>query len=242
MNHSKIDILCYYDKHHKPLYDLFFETSFNKYLKHDFNLFSHIHTSKYNNSFFESPNWKDVILNRLDFIKDYVTNHQDQIAIYSDIDILFLDNFIEDISICFKDDTDIYYMSEYLHHRHYEINGGFFLFKCNENVLNFLNEVIRRTKRTISNNDQIVIQSFFKKRKNLNIKWSFLNPKIFITNNEDNQLSWNMINNTAKVFHCTSTPNMMCKLQTLSTITTLLDMSSNIRIKKSKVWIPRDLW
>lgn len=232
---NKIDLLCYYDSLQKPLFDLFFYPSFDKHLSNNFNLIEEFfHTPKSVSSGWYSDHWSKILIERIDFIKNYIhNNNSDKWCIFSDIDIIFLDNFIIDIQILLNNFHDIYYMSETLRSLITDVNGGFFLFRCNEATKEYLDFVQQKTKQMAKPNDQVAIQEILK--TNIKIRNSVLPRTMFMTNNNpQNKIATLISNNTLKVFHATVSKTLMEKIQILSTIKLFKD--NNIT---NGLWIPQ---
>lgn len=228
---SKIDILTYFDNHHEYLYKIFFLPSYQKYLSQDFNLIVHTRQSGYSDTSFESKNWCQIIIDRFDMLLTYVQNHKHSWAIFSDTDILFLDNFRSNIDsyINTTQDKKIYYMAEnckyhtYKKHHMFEINGGFFLFYCCDEIFQFFNYIKNNISLMEKPNDQIFIQKLISTQNqhididNIKIDIDLLDSKLFVTNNNPvNQLFNRM--KFMKVFHATSTKTIMEKINLLSSI------------------------
>lgn len=215
---NKIDIICYYDTLHKNLFDLFFYSSYKKYLINNFNLIEHYFSTDPNTeSSWYSEHWSKTLINRFDIIKDYIKCNTNKWCIFSDVDILFFENFYKDIKIYLESDLhDIYYMPEFIRAPINIVNGGFFLFKCNNKIYDYFCLVQEKTKSMTEPNDQISIQELLKTN---NIKYSILHRSIFVTNNNPrNKILYLLNNNIMKVFHATCTGNVIEKMQVLSTV------------------------
>lgn len=232
---NKIDIICYYDSLHKSLYDIFFYPSFKKYLTENFNLIDNfIETDTNKVTYWKSEHWSNVLINRFDILKEYIKNNQNKWCVFSDIDILFFDNFYKDIEIFISTQLhDIYYMSEFIKSPATEINGGFFLFHCNNRIYEYFDYIQQKTRMMECPNDQTTIQSILKSR-NHNIKQTVLPRLNFITNNNPRNKINNLIrNNVCKVFHSTGTGNVIEKTQVLSSV-----YLKKYGILGTNLWIP----
>lgn len=233
---NKIDILCYYDNLHKPLFDIFFLPSFKKYLTTHFNLIENtFYTDPNTESKWNSEHWSKILLHRLDLIKIYILNNKNKWAIFSDIDILFFGNFYQDIEIYINNNLhDIYYMPEFIKALINQINGGFFLFYCNDNTYNLIDEIQKYAIKMEMPNDQIAA-SYILKQSNI-AKQSLLGRHVFLTNNNPRKKICTLIKNgTAKVFHSTSTSNLMEKFQVLSSVYLAATGTEGYN-----VWMPTD--
>ena len=234
---QKIDILCYYDNLYESLYDIFFYPSYKQYLSENFNLISHkVNVDQTTKTGWNTAYWSKILIDRFDFLKDYIIHNPNKWCIFSDIDILFLNNFYTDIQPLINEKTnDIYYMAEYIRAPTSEINGGFFLFYSNETVFNFFDLIQKLTTEMNTPNDQIVITKTFK-NKDYDIKHSVLPRNSFVTNNNPRQKTQNLIKyHTLKVFHSTCSNTVMEKIQILSSI-----YLKQYGITGHNLWLPQD--
>lgn len=230
---DKIDILCYYDNLQESLYDLFFYPSYERYLETSFNLVAHkLNTSKYTIGDWNSKHWSKILIDRYDFLKDYILLNNNSWSIFSDIDILFLDNFYNQIQPLIIDNSyNIYYMPEYIRSLNSEINGGFFLFKCNKEVYDFFDLVQNHAKKMEYPNDQVAASELL---KNKIINQSLLFRHSFVTNNNPKSKISRLISyGTIKAFHATSCHTTMEKIQVLSSI-----YSKKYSTTTNNLWIP----
>lgn len=236
-----IDIITYSDTNHKCLYDIFFESSYKKYLANDFNLINYYTNALNNDDTFQSNNWSSIIINRFNILIEYAKNNPNKWAIFSDIDIIFLDNIYDDISplINKSHDIKIFYMSEniqsykktakvktnpYINSIKPQINGGFFLFLCCQEVYEWFTYIAKNITNMKYPNDQIFIQNtinrcspFHIKFKDYDILYTVLNPLIFTTNNNPLHEAISALR-FSKVFHATSASGIIEKMQVLSSI------------------------
>jgi hypothetical protein len=216
---EKIDILIYNDNLHRPLFDIFFKPSFDEHLSKSFNLIDILYRTDETDGNYASSHWSNVIINRFDILKEYIVKNvsDNKIAIFSDIDIIFLDNIYIDVVNKFKEDIDICYMPENSFSPNFMINGGFFAFRCSPTVLDFFSIIQDLTKNSTIKNDQPIIQEYLKKATsyNSNIRYSRFSPIHYCTNNNPKYINHKILG-TAKVFHATSATNLIEKSQVLS--------------------------
>lgn len=242
---TKIDIITYIDNNYHNLYDTFFLSSYNKYLSNDFNLVNIKAKSNNNNeTFFESKNWCEIIINRFDILCSYIRNNKNKWAIFSDTDVVFFDNIksnIDDI-INSRNNIPIWYMSENLNNfqslkaknkyilsrTRKEINGGFFLFYCCDMVYKWFNYIKTNISSMSKPNDQVFIQDLINKQNSSTITFTYdnneykipfelLDPLIFATNNNNKQVTIRHLK-SIKAFHATSALTVIEKLQILSSV------------------------
>jgi hypothetical protein len=236
-----IDIISYYDNHHEMIFENLFLPTFQKYLTPSFNLLTYKNKSKYTTSGFQSNNWCDIMINRFDILKEYIVNNKSKWAIFSDIDIIFFDNFITDIVQYYcQQNIEIIYMSEVMNnHTNWLINGGFFLFKCSDYIYDYFNTIQINIKNMNRPNDQTFIHNYLK--ENINFKNAILDQEIFVTNNNNNiqDIKNLIVNNKIKVFHATATMSVLSKIQILSTAMCIKSLTENYETneKKSRLWI-----
>lgn len=233
---EKIDIIVYSDKLHKPLFDIYFYPSFYKYLNNSFNLLAIETDNSATDGSYGSSHWSDIIIQRFDIIKEYISKNLDKnkIAVFSDIDIVFFDNIYEDIIYGLPENIDICYMAENIFGPKFMINGGFFAFRCSTATLQFLDTVQRKTIDSSIKNDQPIIQQLLQNQK---ISYSIFNPSIFCTNNNPIPLTESLLL-SCKVFHGTSATNIVEKCQVLSTIKIKKELMSNaLSLNGKNLWI-----
>lgn len=236
---EKIDIICYFDNNHKVLFDLFFYQTYNNYLSSNFNLKQFTKTVTNTDEGFQSKNWCSVMIERFDILKQYILENKNKWAIFSDIDIIFLNNFYKDIEKYFyQKEIEILYMCETQDKIKHNINGGFFLFKSSDYIYNFFDNIQRNIRRAPKPNDQVYIKKFLMKHRGF--KNNILDPNIFVTNNIEKETITQLItNNQAKVFHATSAMSILAKVNILSAALCFKSISStsNNLEKKSNLWI-----
>lgn len=222
MKNSHVDILCYYDQHHDFLYENIFYKSYENCLcKDTFSIKSQkINSLNHREASFLSNDWSRILIDRYDYLIDYAINNKNSWAIFSDVDVVFLANIKKSIKNIInqnnKNNINISYMKELSFvDKDKNINGGFFLFKCCDQIVNYFKIIQILTKKMKFPNDQECIN------KNLlgSINYNFLPNKDYITNNNDIILSKKYLKNKKiKVFHATSAPNLLCKLQVLTSV------------------------
>lgn len=235
---TKIDIITHHDHLHKYLKEIFFDPSFNIHLSQNFNLINHIDYNNEKDGSYLSFHWSDMIIKRFDIIKEYIFNNLDskKTAIFTDIDIIFLDNIYEDIMIFAQSEYDVAYMSEGLLFKDYMINGGFFVFKCSLKTFTFFDTIQSMTMNSSLRNDQPIIQTYLSNNPKC-LNFTTLNKYYFCTNNNPKQLAEQLIPNM-KVFHATSASNLLEKFQVLSTVflKKQAHINANLLVNKN-LWI-----
>jgi len=185
LDQKYIDILCYYDQNHQVLYDYFFNLSYKKYINQNiFQLFPRVVQSADNNSHYLSNHWSKMLIDRYNFILSYIETHQNYWAIFSDIDIVFLNDIADsilNIIQSFNNTIDIFYMKEspYIQYNK-EVNGGFFLFKCTNTIYNYFKDVQECTAQMEKPNDQLCVNKFLSTKT---IPFAYLPPVEYSTNN-----------------------------------------------------------
>lgn len=235
---NKIDVIVHYDHLHQYLKEIYFDPSFDSYLSDHFSLINFFDHNKESDGSYGSSHWSDMIIKRFDIIKEYISQNlnTNKIAVFTDIDVLFLDNIYDDVIKVLNSKYDIAYMSEGLSFEHHMINGGFFVFRCSLDIFSFFDTIQSITRDSLAKNDQPVIQNYFK--NNLQkIKYTTLNKYLFCTNNNPRYVAEKLIP-TMKVFHATSASNITEKSQVLSTILLKRQSYTNPEILTNKnLWI-----
>ena len=234
---TKIDMIIHYDHLHKSIKDTYFDPSFKKYLSTNFNLIDFFDENKELDGSYLSDHWSNMIIKRFDIIKEYISKNLDsqKTALFTDIDIIFLNNIYEDIIKISYSHYDIVYMSEGLLFEDFMINGGFFVFKCSSKTFSFFDNIQYLTKNSILKNDQPIIQKYLSEYPNdLNI--TILDRHLFCTNNNPKQIAERLIP-SMKVFHATSASNIIEKNQVLSTILLKKEFYTN-----PKTLLNKNLW
>lgn len=236
-----IDIICYYDNHYDILFDYFFYPTYQKHLSSNFNLIIKKTISSHKQSLFEWPNWCEIIIERYDILKEHIRCNPSKWTIFSDIDIVFLNNFSMDIlQFLDQENTHIAYMAESFNHLDkWDINGGFFLFKCSNYMYDYFDHIQQNIKQMTRPNDQVFIREYL--LNNPELKTSILDNNIFLTNNYPINHSIELIKKqTAKVFHATSAGSLLSKIQILSSVLCFDSFnyppSGTINEKNARLW------
>lgn len=243
MSSEKIDILIHYDRLQESLFNIYFYPSYKKYLSQFFNLISIREENLDDNatSDYLSSHWSYMIVKRFDHIKDYIRKNiqSNKLAIFSDIDVIFFDDISKEIISLDQDkNTHIFYMKEGIALPQYMINGGFFVFRCCRESLDFFDMIQDKTSLNEIKNDQPIIQEVFK-NKNTNIDYSILDADIFCTNNNIMPYMSKIID-TMKVFHATSATSVIEKCQVLSTAAIIKEYLKSG--KNKEIFERKNLW
>lgn len=238
-----IDIITYCDKSQNILKNLYFKPSFDIFLAKYFN---HIDLIYENNadpileSGFGGRIFQDIIHQRWKIIIDHITKQpldNNKLSIFSDIDVLFLDDFYPDILSASKSmpRTHIFFMSEIPTYfrsitDNYEINAGFFVFRHSKQSIDFFKTIYYLMNKLKIKEDQAYIRQQLKSTYNNSI--SLLDYKIFNTNNYNPEINNQLVlNKKLKVFHATSCFNIYQKLIRLNQIISLANISKKMSSK-----------
>jgi hypothetical protein len=236
-----IDIIVYYDKKHQILFDYFFYPSFiENEMQKNFNLIQKkiIEKKTEGCGVFESSYWSKVIIDRFDILKQYVSENPGKWAIFSDIDILFIKNIynITQNVIQNANNKKIFYMAENFYGN--QVNGGFFLFNCCEEIFNWFDSVQKECLKMKVPNDQTYINSIVHNYPMVNL----LPRRNFCCNNNKTSIYKSLIDsNTMEVFHATSTYNITHKINVLSSVQIFLKRH-NIPYSSSNIPLIPNLW
>jgi hypothetical protein len=226
---NKIDIITYFNHHHKILYDLYFKPTFDLFLTDNFNLITKYADNAVSDNIqdygYTNKIWQQMIVDRFDIIINHIQNNinPDTASIFSDVDVIFFDNFYLDLQPFLKNKSLLlWYMPESInanpYTKSYYINGGFFCFKHSEKILEYFFTIQKLLIEFDGiKNDQTIIQSFL---KNNNIKYINIMPfSVFNTNNCDiNNNTYAIKNKTLKVFHATGASSVNEKIIILERI------------------------
>jgi hypothetical protein len=219
-SHTKIQILTYFNPHHKILYDMFFKPTYDLFLSDSFELIIKYEESSVSNNIsdygYQKKIWQQMVVDRFDFIINHIKSNINNkiISIFSDVDIVFLGDFYDKLSRFINNPLlMLWYMPESIYADAHYVNGGFFAFKHSlENIKYF--EYIKYqllSNDTIIKNDQPLIQKYL---KSVNASYVNVMPyQVFNTNNCDININLALINqNILKVFHATSTSSVFDKI------------------------------
>lgn len=226
---NPIDIVCYYDQNHQVLYDYFFYPSYQQYVNQDhFVLKPTVVKTKGTDCSYLSQHWSNMLIQRYDILLSYIKKNTDRWTIFTDVDVVFLNDISDSINKLVQNNNgaEIFYMKEapYMS-RNKEVNGGFFIFKCTDIIVNFFRHIQNCTKQMDNPNDQVCINKLL---LDLSIPFALLPPIEYLTNNgRMDTTKRNILNNKTKVLHATSTYNLNTKIQILSSALILKERSNN---------------
>lgn len=222
---KKIEILTYFNHHHKILYDLYFKPTYDIFLKDDFELITHYDDSFSNHATdygYTKKIWQEIIVNRFDIIINHIKSNIDNntVSIFSDIDVIFFGNFYTELmSVVQNTELSLWHMPEDMRGDRYYINGGFFVFRHSLTSIGFF-ETIKDIliQHSGIKNDQPLIQEYLRSSRS---NYSDILPhSVFNANNV--HIDYNLAflrNGTLKAFHATSTHSVYSKILILNTMT-----------------------
>lgn len=222
-NNTKIDILTYFNHHHKILYDLYFRPTFELFLSKNFRLitkYSEQARSEDTNDYgYQNSIWQKMIVDRFDIILNHIQSNKNNeiISIFSDVDIVFFGDFFDDLQYFIKDRSlSVVHMPEAPHAERHYINGGFFAFRhCDQAVEHFTTIKQMLLSHNGIKNDQPLIQEFIRDN---NIDYADIMPYfVFNANNCDIFINERLLSGgLLKVFHATSTESVYDKILVLN--------------------------
>lgn len=118
--------------------------------------------------------WYNILRKRIGFLLDKIKENWGKIIIWSDIDIQFFGKCSGLISKSIID-KDIIFLSE--HWPKKEVNGGFYVMRCNSKTLLFLESVLQTKIEELPRGDQTAMNDILKANI-IGIKWDIL-PRQF---------------------------------------------------------------
>lgn len=139
-------ITCYSDSH-KILFDKYFLPSLKQYLNVDLKIKILNQTSK--TGYYNSDGFNKTVQEKIQWIIENIELNN-EVACFSDVDVQFFKELKYDMK-----DNDILFQWDY-----YDYCSGFFIFKQNLTVLNFLKEVERLTPNVLE--DQVAVNQLLK--------------------------------------------------------------------------------
>jgi hypothetical protein len=116
---NKIDIITYFNHHHKILYDLYFKPTFDLFLTNNFNLITKYADNAVSDNIqdygYTNKIWQQMIVDRFDIIINHIENNinPDKVSIFSDVDVVFFGDFYSDLSPFIDNESlKLWYMPE----------------------------------------------------------------------------------------------------------------------------------
>ncbi len=187
LNTSNMKILSFYTPSHKILFDNYFYPSYKQYLSKDFELLYKTSDQLCESANYRTKGWAETVIQKLEFILDYLTTLDNKIFIFSDCDVQFLNYCTHDI---------LYELSDYDIKFQNDLKGskcsGFFIAKNNINVKNLIYKSYELFKKNIrpGYGDQKAINDIIKKYPNI-AKIGLLNSDKYFTVGNINGKQWN---------------------------------------------------
>lgn len=219
---NKIQILTYFNHHHKILYDLYFKPTFDIFLQNNFTLITKYADERLSNDIsdygYTKKIWQQMIVDRFDIILDHIRSNLDPntVSIFSDVDVMFFGNFYTELEPFIQNKSLIlWYMPESINADSYYVNGGFFAFKHSKETIRYFLTIQKLLLAYDGiKNDQPIIQDYLKENR---IDYANIMPfSVFNTNNcHINNNIGLLKSGTLKVFHATSTASVYSKILVL---------------------------
>ena len=125
-----IPILTYHTESHKCLYDDFFKPSFDKHLSEDFTLVSINGMQKCASATYYEEGWFDTVYEKIKFVNNFLNITDSELFVFSDVDIIFLDN-IKDTILAELNDCDMAFQQATSCGT---VCSGFYAVRVNDNV------------------------------------------------------------------------------------------------------------
>lgn len=175
-----MNFYTFYTPSHKGLYRDFFLPYFP--LK-DFDLHALEFPQEERSGVYGTKGFNRTVVKKIELLVDACGNNMGKTIVYGDCDIQFFENshLLKENVIKEISSLDMIFQQDGRPSSTHNLCSGFFAFRCNDLVLNFLNHVLARVPKY--KEDQFVINSQIKK---FPIKHGFFSDK-FYTHARDNQ-------------------------------------------------------
>lgn len=147
-----MNLYTFYSPSHTEVYEKYFLKSFNEHLSNDFILTTHKCEQKTTDGNFSDPNWNSSMNDKLFLLKKAIKENDGKWFVYSDCDIQFFGNIMDDIKENINDNLDMLCQEDY-----HTICAGFMVIKASKKMYEFI-EIIEMHHH--ESNDQIAMNQF----------------------------------------------------------------------------------
>lgn len=174
-----MNLYTFYSPSHKEIYEDFFLKSFNEHLSNDFNLIVETNEQITSDGSFSDPKATAVWGDKVQLLKKAIDENQGKWFVYSDCDIQFFGNIMEDLEKNIDENIDMVCQEDY-----HTICAGFMAIKASDKMKKFI-EIVEINHH--QSNDQIAMNQF----RNL-INYRFLPKERYYTvGNFNGGVVWN---------------------------------------------------
>jgi len=168
-----------YSETHKPFLNDFFLKTFP--LEDDVSLIIEKLSQRCSSGNLFSKGWRDQMIDKQIFINKWLNLiPENEIVVFSDVDVSFYDDIKDDLVECLGD-RDICFLKD--HNSNVGRCGGFFVLKNNNKMRSFFAEVLEKLSSyqeeavTFETSEQSTINNLFIKRHD--VSWEYLPPRYY---------------------------------------------------------------
>lgn len=146
-------VYTHYSESHKELYEKYFKKSLRElYTKDELAIRSACHKQTTSSGSFMEAGWLESMQYKLEVILKAIEENKDQYFIFSDVDIVFYDKFIEDL-LKSVDGYDIACQEDCG-----SLCAGFFIARGNEKNFNLFTKIYKTFRQLV--NDQVALNHY----------------------------------------------------------------------------------
>jgi hypothetical protein len=169
---KRIPIYAVITPSHRVLYEKFFLPSLNQ---DHFELHA-LDLEQEGKGEFLADDFKQCILFKVEQIIASIKRHEQEIIVWSDVDIQFFGLTATKMRAPFKNDKLLFAVQRLARGRN-DVCGGFYALKCNEQTLRFFEEVLNTTIHETNGNEQDALNLLLQKEGAP--EWEFLGPEFY---------------------------------------------------------------
>jgi len=169
---KRIPIYAVITPSHRVLYEEFFLPSLNQ---DHFELHA-LDLEQEGKGEFLAADFKKCILFKVEQIIASIKRHEQEIIVWSDVDIQFFDLTATKMRAPFKNDKLLFAVQRLARGRN-DVCGGFYALKCNQQTLSFFEKVLYTTIHETNGNEQDALNLLL--RKEDAPEWEFLGPEFY---------------------------------------------------------------
>lgn len=180
MSEKKHKLLVFHTPSHDNMFNKYFKTSFDKYLKDEFELVVARGEQICESATFKNSKWSESVAEKVKFVYEFIKNDKSDFFVFSDVDVEFFSpikkHLVEelgDMDIAFQNDSKNVLCS------------GFFICKNNRRIRFFFETMMYNYD--LDRGDQDHYNFFLKKT---NVKYKFLSNRFFSIWRTNDRVSW----------------------------------------------------
>ena len=169
---TRLKLYCMYTPQFQMLYERYFLPS----IQDDFEVIARGYPQECPSGIFKSAGWEKTMLRKLELLHEAIQeNWNDQIFIYSDIDLIFLRPALE-VLLSHLGENDFVIQEGWPRNK---ICAGFFVMRGNQKTLKLITTAIRLLRKKERTDDQAAMQAALSYFKPGEIAWKFLPSEQF---------------------------------------------------------------